>query len=88
MVSSSQNRKKFIESAMTYMHDFGFAGVDLDWEYPGDHDRGGRKREDTNGFRDLVKEMRAAFTASKSNNPGYLRGYGISLTLAPDISCK
>lgn len=52
-------------------------GVDLDWEYPGSEERGGRRdteRNDTTNFVLLVKEMRASFSSS----------YGISLPLAPD----
>lgn len=53
---------------------YGFQGVDLDWEYPGDETRGGNKLADTRNFPLLVKEMRAAFGTA----------FGISVTLAPD----
>lgn len=56
------------------MDTYGFQGVDLDWEYPGDPTRGGNKLADLRNFPLLVKEMRAAFGAT----------YGISVTLAPD----
>jgi chitinase len=59
---------------MDYMNEYGFSGVDLDWEYPGDETRGGRKLLDTRNFTVLVNEMRAEYGTSK----------GISLTLAPD----
>lgn len=55
------------------MAQYGFQGADLDWEYPGTPERGG-KAEDTENFVSLAKEMRAAF--------GDL--YGLSVTLAPD----
>uniref|UniRef100_A0A0C4DIB2 chitinase n=1 Tax=Fusarium oxysporum (strain Fo5176) TaxID=660025 RepID=A0A0C4DIB2_FUSOF len=57
-----------------YMDEYGFQGVDLDWEYPGEPKRGGRKLADTRNFSMLLKEMRAAYGSK----------YGISLTLAPD----
>lgn len=55
------------------MTKYGFQGVDLDWEYPVDEDRGGHE-EDTANLVLLVKEMRAVFG----------NAFGISLTLAPD----
>ncbi|RDL41225.1 putative glycoside hydrolase family 18 protein [Venustampulla echinocandica] len=53
---------------------YGFQGVDLDWEYPGAPERGGRKLADTRNFTLLLREMRAVYGTR----------YGISLTLAPD----
>jgi len=55
------------------METYGFQGADIDWEYPGDADRGGR-RGDADNLVLLVKEMKAAFGGR----------FGISLTLAPD----
>lgn len=55
------------------MPQYGFQGVDLDWEYPVSPDRGGAPA-DTQNLVLLVQEMRAAFGSK----------YGISLTLAPD----
>jgi chitinase len=74
MVSTKPNRAAFIESLRDYMDEYGFTGVDLDWEYPGEPKRGGRKLADTRNFSMLLKEMRAAYSDK----------YGISLTLAPD----
>ncbi|KAF5026826.1 hypothetical protein F66182_1110 [Fusarium sp. NRRL 66182] len=74
MVSTKANRAAFIESARDYMDEYGFTGIDLDWEYPGEPKRGGRKLADTRNFSMLLREMRAAYGDK----------YGISLTLAPD----
>ncbi|PCD34001.1 hypothetical protein FGRA07_09156 [Fusarium graminearum] len=74
MVSTKANRAAFIESVRDYMDEYGFQGVDLDWEYPGEPKRGGRKLADTRNFSMLLREMRAAYGDK----------YGISLTLAPD----
>jgi chitinase len=74
MVSTEANRAAFIESTRDYMDEYGFTGVDLDWEYPGEPKRGGRKLADTCNFSLLLKEMRAAYGDK----------YGISLTLPSD----
>lgn len=66
-------RAAFIRSAKSFMDQYGFQGIDLDWEYPGDPGRGG-KRADIQNFVLLLREMRAAYGTA----------YGISLTLAPD----
>jgi chitinase len=70
MASTSANRKAFIDSLMRFMLVYGFDGADIDWEYPGADDRGGRP-EDTANFVLLVMEMKKAFKGR----------YGISVTL-------
>ncbi|KAK4675336.1 hypothetical protein QC764_0076990 [Podospora pseudoanserina] len=74
MVADYGRRAAFISSVKDYMDEYGFTGVDIDWEYPGDPDRGGNKLADTRKLVLLMKEMRAAYGSK----------YGISLTLAPD----
>jgi chitinase len=70
MASSSDNRAKFISSLKSFMEKYGFKGVDLDWEFPGEASRGG-KPEDTANLVSLVKEMRESFGTT----------YGISAAL-------
>ncbi|GBF63439.1 chitotriosidase-1 [Trichophyton mentagrophytes] len=70
MVSTTANRAKFISALLRFIKTYGFDGVDLDWEYPGAEDRGG-KVEDTANLVLLLKEMRAAFQGQ----------YGLSATL-------
>ncbi|KAF6219691.1 hypothetical protein HO133_004160 [Letharia lupina] len=70
MTSTSGNRQKFISGLIKFMDTYGFDGVDLDWEYPGADDRGG-KSQDTANYVSLAAELRAAFGTK----------YGISMTL-------
>ncbi|KAI0201413.1 glycoside hydrolase superfamily [Astrocystis sublimbata] len=73
LCAHSERRAAFISSAMAFMDQYGFQGMDLDWEYPVAPERGGHP-DDTQNFVKLVREMRAAFGSK----------YGLSLTLAPD----
>jgi chitinase len=73
MVSTQQNRKKFIDNLKMFLWAYRFTGIDIDWEYPGEEKRGGRP-EDGKNLVEFVKEMRAALGTTK----------GISITLAPD----
>ena len=34
MVATKKSRKKFIDSAISFIETFGYQGLDLDWEYP------------------------------------------------------
>ncbi|KAF2429131.1 glycoside hydrolase, partial [Tothia fuscella] len=73
MVSTKSNRSKFIQSLIKFMDKYAFQGADLDWEYPVNETRGGRK-EDTENLVLLVKEMKEQFGGR----------YGNSIVLAPD----
>jgi len=60
MVSNEANRSNFIQSAIAYAHQYGFDGIDIDWEYPGDSTRGGEP-EDFDNFVLFLKECKSAF---------------------------
>ena len=70
MTSSQGNRAKFIQGLMQFISTYGFDGVDLDWEYPGADDRGGKSSDSAN-YVLLAQELKAAFGSK----------YGISMTL-------
>ncbi len=65
MAEKPEGRKQFIDSAIKYLRDNGFDGLDLDWEYPSEPTRGGRAM-DTSNYIKLLKEVRAAFEAEAS----------------------
>jgi chitinase len=65
LASNAANRAAFIGSLRNFMDEYGFQGVDIDWEYPGAPERGG-ERIDTENYVQLIKEMRAAFVRTSS----------------------
>lgn len=67
MVASSSNRAMFIKNLLGFLAEYGFDGVDFDWEYPGAGDRGGSANDGKN-FTQLLKELKAAI---KSGGHGY-----------------
>ncbi|KAG0347337.1 hypothetical protein BG004_007927 [Podila humilis] len=62
MVSTAGNRQKFIKSAISYVREHNFDGLDFDWEYPSDKLRGGHDNDPEN-FVSFLKEMREAANA-------------------------
>ncbi|KAJ5426042.1 hypothetical protein N7465_001112 [Penicillium sp. CMV-2018d] len=72
IAASETKRQKFAKNVVHFMQQYGFDGVDLDWEYPGAEDRGG-KPEDTENYVLLLKTMREVFDKSGSD-------YGLTFT--------
>ncbi|VBB73365.1 Putative Glycoside Hydrolase Family 18 [Podospora comata] len=73
IASTESNRQKFADGVVKFLNKYGFDGLDIDWEYPGAPDRGG-KPEDTPNFVLLLKTLRSTFDASP-------RRLGITFTI-------
>ncbi|KAJ5629564.1 hypothetical protein N7528_003221 [Penicillium herquei] len=63
MVSSETNRATFIRNLLGFLSEYGYDGVDFDWEYPGADDRGGSDSDGVN-YTTFLEELRAAIDAS------------------------
>lgn len=48
MVSNVASRKAFISSALDFLKQYGFQGLDVDWEWPTSPGRGGRPEDTQN----------------------------------------
>jgi GH18 family chitinase len=59
MADSEKGRAEYIQDAIAFAREHGFDGVDIDWEYPGHAQRGGRP-QDTQNFTKFLAEFRAA----------------------------
>ncbi|KAL4923399.1 glycoside hydrolase superfamily [Aspergillus undulatus] len=66
----------FATSLMGFMDRFGFDGVDLDWEYPGADDRGGRP-EDVYNFPRMMDILK--YYLQDRNR--YFEKFGLSITV-------
>jgi chitinase len=51
VVVSPHMRRRFVESAIKLVEDYGLDGLDIDYEYPGNH-------EQARGYLDLLRELR------------------------------
>jgi chitinase len=59
---TAENRAIFAQSILDFMVLYGFDGIDLDWEFPGDTTHGGRQGDKEN-YALLVQEIRSVFDA-------------------------
>jgi GH18 family chitinase len=57
MTSSAATRTIFINTLVEWCKTYGYDGVNIDWEYPGDNNR----NEDRQNLTSLISEMRQAF---------------------------
>ncbi|CAF3403070.1 unnamed protein product [Rotaria socialis] len=58
MVATEQSRAEFVENSYKFLKEYGFDGLDLDWEYPADR---GSPPEDRGRFTELAKQLSAKY---------------------------
>jgi GH18 family chitinase len=68
MASTQATRTIFINTLVDWCRTYGYDGVNIDWEYPGDNN----KNEDRENLTALIQEMRQAFTTAQSQLGKYL----------------
>ena len=56
MAASTAERTKFIASVVTFVKQYGFDGLDFDWEYPGSRP-GSDPEHDKEDFTLLIQEL-------------------------------
>ncbi|KAH8682064.1 hypothetical protein BX600DRAFT_429956 [Xylariales sp. PMI_506] len=76
LASTAVKRQKFISNLASFMREWGFDGVDIDWEYPGAPDRGGSPN-DTANYVSLLSDIRLAWDTQYT---GTGLNWGLSFT--------
>ncbi|KAF5366212.1 hypothetical protein D9758_005723 [Tetrapyrgos nigripes] len=77
-VTSPSSRATFVNDAVQLIEDYGFDGIDLDFEYPSNVDQG-------QGFADLLTELRSAFD-DLADQKGDTTPYEISVAVSAGAS--
>jgi len=73
LATSESATEAFIASLLTFMNQYGFDGVDIDWEYPAAPDRSGAA-VDFENYVGFLSRIRSAFVQSGLQ-------YGLSITI-------
>ncbi|KAL7473604.1 hypothetical protein ACHAXS_014064 [Conticribra weissflogii] len=77
MSASVDARKNFVEGCVGLIKEYGFDGIDIDWEYPGYEAHGGTPQDGKN-FKLLLRELRDALDGLGDEDG---RHYGLTAAL-------
>ncbi|XP_077556361.1 chitinase-3-like protein 1 [Haemaphysalis longicornis] len=83
LVNTSLGRRKFVDGALAFLRQYGFDGLDLDWEYPGHYKNNNPTNNatgDKKNFALLLKELRIAFR--NTSDPGYCKPLLLSVPVS------
>ena len=69
LAADETKQKAFFVSLISFLNTYNFDGVDIDWEYPVDEDRGGAKADFANYPR-FMKNLKAALNAGSGGRNG------------------
>jgi GH18 family chitinase len=84
MAADASKRKTFIDSLVPFLERYGFEGVDLDWEYPGDRE-GSDPEHDKDNFSVLVGHLSLFIHHDHLKGEGDL--HGVQLSIHKKIGC-
>lgn len=75
MVSTHENCHKFLNNLVSFLRNFGFDGVDIDWQWP-------QSADEATNFATLLSEMWEYFDTQSTGSSSW----GISFTLPVDTA--
>ncbi len=78
MAADEAARRKFASNCVKLIRDYGFDGIDIDWEYPGYAPHAGTP-EDTENYSLLLKDIRRALDQLGSETGKF---YGLTVSLS------
>ena len=78
---TAESRQKFAQSCVDFMREYGFDGIDIDWEYPGGGGQEGNtsRPEDKQNFTLLLQALRAQLRQQEATDE---RSYLLSISTA------
>ncbi|XP_077553674.1 chitinase-3-like protein 1 [Haemaphysalis longicornis] len=83
LVNTTDGRRNFVNSSVTFVREHGFDGLDVDWEYPGHYLNNPVTKnasEDKENYVLLLQELQAAFT--NNSDPGYCKDLLLSVAVS------